>query len=47
MPSISLFLSEGEECMLTNEQLVCEADSSQTFEEFFASSRVLREEQCS
>jgi formate hydrogenlyase transcriptional activator len=30
--------------MLTNEQLVCEADSSQTFEEFFASSRVLREE---
>jgi DNA-binding NtrC family response regulator len=30
--------------MQTNEQLACEADSSQTFEEFFASSSVLREE---
>src|SRR5271155_2775979 len=40
----SLFLSEGEECMLTNEQLACEADSSQVFEEFFESSSVLREE---
>jgi formate hydrogenlyase transcriptional activator len=30
--------------MLTSEQLVCEADSSRTFEEFFASSSVLREE---
>jgi formate hydrogenlyase transcriptional activator len=30
--------------MQTNEQLTCEADNSRMFEEFFASSRVLREE---
>jgi DNA-binding NtrC family response regulator len=30
--------------MQTNEQLACETDSSRMFEEFFASSRVLREE---
>ena len=30
--------------MQTNEQLACEADSSRMFEEFFESSRVLREE---
>ena len=30
--------------MRTNEQLACEADSSRMFEEFFASSRVLRDE---